>query len=82
MKLTTNRLSLMKHLLGKILFSSQLIIVSAALPVLYCVGISHNTNQQGKVTIIRTNKGKTIMQVNGKDGSIIEYPALIKTVDL
>jgi hypothetical protein len=60
MKLTTNNLSSIKHLLAKILFSSQLIVISAGVPALYCVGVSHHAKKNSEVVIIRTNKGKII----------------------
>jgi len=75
MKLATNNLSSLKHLFGKILFSSQLIIISTALPVLYCVGVSHNVKKTNKVIIIKTNKGKTIMELEGSDDKTIHYPS-------
>jgi len=60
MKPITNNLSSIKHLLAKILFSSQLIIISAGLPALYCVGVSHHAKKNSEIIIIRTNKGKII----------------------
>ncbi|MEP6596300.1 MAG: hypothetical protein ABJA71_10155 [Ginsengibacter sp.] len=74
MKLATNNLSSLKHLFGKILFSSQLIIISAGVPVLYCVGVSHNAKRSNKIIIIKTNKGKTIMELEGADNKTIQYP--------
>ena len=67
MKLATNSLNSIKHLFGKILFSSQVIVITAGLPVLYCVGVSHNVKLASKVVIIKTNKGKTIMELMGAD---------------
>ena len=60
MKLITSNLSSVKHLLAKILFSSQIIIISAGVPALYCVGVSHHAKKNSEVVIIRTNKGKII----------------------
>ena len=75
MKQTTTSLNSIKHIFGKILFSSQLIIISAGLPVLYCVGVSHNVKKSSKVIIIKTNKGKTIMELESADNKTIQHPS-------
>src|SRR4051812_11205692 len=80
MKTTTNNLSFVKHVLGKILFSSQVIILGASLPTLYYVGITHN-EKRNEITIIKTNKGKTIMQVNGVDSKTVPYSSLTSNAD-
>ena len=74
MKLATNSLNSIKHLFGKILFSSQVIVITAGLPVLYCVGVSHNMKAASKMVIIKTNKGKTIIELTGADNKTTQYP--------
>jgi len=53
----SNLSSTLKSLTIKILFCSQLLVISLALPSLYYVGISYNEGKQKK-HIKLTNKGK------------------------
>jgi hypothetical protein len=80
MKTTTSNLNFLKHILGKILFSSQVFILGASLPILYYVGITHN-EKRNDITIVKTNKGKTILRVDGMDVKTIPYPSLTSNAD-
>lgn len=81
MKFTTNNLSLIKHLFGKIIFTSQVIILSTALPILYCVGVSHNAKMSNGFIIIKTNKGKTLIEP-AVDNKPILYPTVNSNVGM
>jgi len=81
MKPTTNNLSNIRHIFGKIIFTSQIIVLSAALPVLYCVGVSREVSTTSKVIIIKTNKGKTIMKLADADNNVIPYPSMSTSID-
>ena len=65
MKLITGTPGSIKHFFVKILFSLQVITTCAALPILYCVGVSHNVKQSSKYIIVRTNKGKVSVELEG-----------------
>jgi len=40
----------------------QVVVLSTGIPVLYCVGVTHNVKESSKEIIIKTNKGKTIVE--------------------
>ena len=65
MKPTTKTSGSIKHFFGKILFSLQVITICSALPVLYCVGVSHNVKESNKSIIVKTNKGKVSIELQG-----------------
>jgi hypothetical protein len=79
MKSTTSSLNYVRHIFEKILFSSQIIVLSVALPVLYCVGVSREVSTTNKVVIIKTNKGKTIMKLDDDKTTI--NPFVSSTVE-
>ena len=62
MKPSTNTLSSIKSVFAKIFFSMQVVVLSTGIPVLYCVGVTHNVKDSSKEIIIKTNKGKTIVE--------------------
>ena len=79
MKLTTN-VSLIRHLFGKFIFTSQVIILSGALPVLYCVGVSHNAKKSNEFIVVKTNKGKTLIEAANAEKQIL-YPTVNSNVE-
>ena len=71
MKLTTKTSGSIKHFFVKILFSLRVITICAALPVLYCVGVSHNVKESSKYSIVKTNKGKVSIELEGTDNKAV-----------
>lgn len=60
-------LSTVLHNLKKTLFWGQIIIISMALPTLYYVGVTYNTDKEKH--LIMTNKGKKTIVSEEKAGN-------------